>query len=256
VIGVVFDGTGLGADGTIWGGEFLVGGYHGYLRAAHLSPVPLPGGDRAAREPWRMALSHARAAGAIGVEERLASSVDRSALATIARMLESGTNAPLTSSMGRLFDAAAAIAGVLASASYEGEAAMRFEALAHKHVVDGAYPVELRSGATLGIDCAPLIRELASDVARGVEVGLIARRFHSAVVELVARACTVIRGRSGLERVVLSGGVFANAILGSEVPARLRAEGFEVFVHRNVPPNDGGLCLGQLAVAAHAAGAH
>jgi hydrogenase maturation protein HypF len=255
VIGVIFDGTGLGADGTIWGGELLVGGYRGYVRAAHLLPVPLPGGDRAAREPWRMALSHARAAGVTTVSDELARTLDHSALAIVTRMLESGTNAPPTSSMGRLFDAVAAIAGVLAVASYEGEAAMRLEALAQQQADDGAYPVELRPGEALGIDCAPLIREVARDAARGVELAIIARRFHSAVVELVARACSVIRARHGVDRVVLSGGVFANAILGGEVPARLREEGFTVFMHRNVPPNDGGLCLGQLAVAAHAAGA-
>ncbi|HMI94141.1 MAG TPA: carbamoyltransferase HypF [Polyangiales bacterium] len=251
VIGVCFDGTGLGSDGTLWGGELLVGGYAHCERAAHLATVALPGGDRAAREPWRAALSHARAAEASSVLDALQLRIDRRALQTATRMLETGLNAPLTSSIGRLFDAVAAIAGVLDVASYEGEAGLRLETLARRSHSRDAYPIVLAGTQPCVIECAPIICAVADDARRGVSPELIARRFHSAVIELVVQTCARLRELHRLERVVLSGGVFANAILSSELPQRLRDAGFVAFTHRAVPPNDGGLCLGQLAVAAH-----
>jgi len=251
VIGVCFDGTGLGPDGTLWGGELLAGGYAYCERAAHLATVALPGGDRAAREPWRAALAHARAAGASGVLDALQQRIERRALQTALRMLETGVNAPHTSSMGRLFDAVAAITGVLDHASYEGEAGLRLETFARRSNSRDAYPIALAGTRPCVVECAPIIRAVADDVRRGAATELIARRFHGTVVELVVQACTQLGALYGLERVVLSGGVFANAILSRELPQRLRDAGFAAFTHRTVPPNDGGLCLGQLAVAAH-----
>jgi hydrogenase maturation protein HypF len=166
-------------------------------------------------------------------------------------MLETGVNAPLTSSIGRLFDAVAAIAGVLDVASYEGEAGLRLESLARRSNGRDTYPIVLAGTRPCVVECAPIICAIADDVRRGVSPELIACRFHGTLIELVVQTCGRLREQYGLERVVLSGGVFANAILSSELPRRLRDAGFTAFTHRAVPPNDGGLCLGQLAVAAH-----
>jgi hydrogenase maturation protein HypF len=253
VIGVAFDGTGFGLDGAIWGGEFLVGDYRHFRRAAHLRYVGLPGGDRAVREPWRMAVAHLADAG-------LAPSVLRGRKAAevrvVQQMLERRFNTPLTCSAGRLFDAVAALAGVRDRVSYEGQAAVELEWLATGVTPDGAYPFELEEapgGDGAGeflVDTRPLIRAAARDAGRGGGAARIARRFHSAVVEMIAAVCGRLRQATGIGAAVLSGGVFMNALLTDEVSARLSGEGWRVYRHRQVPPNDGGLSLGQLAVAA------
>lgn len=260
VIGVIFDGAGLGTDGAIWGGEFLVGNYLQVRRMAHLRYVGMPGGERVVREPWRMAVAHLLDAGADSpVFNALASPT---ALRTLAKMLERGCNAPLTSSMGRLFDAVAAIAGVRAENSYEGQAAIELEWLAETSAAADSYPwelVETSSPDTFGdgqrspcwiVDPRPLIRALVADVGRGTPVRLLARRFHTSVVELILDVCGRIRDVTGLTEVVLSGGVFMNALLISEARDCLSAAGFSVYCHHRVPANDGGLSLGQLAIAA------
>jgi len=249
VIGVTFDGTGFGTDGAVWGGEFLVGDYRAFRRAATLRYVGLPGGDQAIREPWRMAVAHLVDA---EVELRpLKARLLPVEVRTVERMLERRINTPLTSSAGRLFDAVAALAGVRDRVSYEGQAAVELEWLATGVESDGTYPFALSPGENpLVVDTRPLIRALAEDTRRGVRTALIARRFHSTLVELIAAVCDRLRGATGLGAVVLSGGVFLNALLTREVSARLGADGFEVYRHRLVPPNDGGLSLGQLAVAA------
>src|SRR5438105_1199750 len=234
-IGVCFDGTGYGLDGTIWGGEFLVGDLGRVERAAHLLAVPMPGGEQAIREPWRMAVSYLRAAG----EEVEADGV-------LLRMLERGVSCPLTSSMGRLFDAAAAISGLRGRVSYEGQRAVELEWLATGADGEPPYPVELDGGI---VDTRPLIRALARDAREGLAATRIARRFHSGIVELIARTCVWLRDRGAPDSVALSGGVFMNAILLEEASQRLSALGFRVLRHRLVPPNDGGLALGQLAAA-------
>ena len=235
-IGVCFDGTGYGLDGTIWGGEFLVGDLRRVERAAHLLAVPMPGGEQAIREPWRMAVSYLRAAGE-----------DVEADGVLLRMLERGVSCPLTSSMGRLFDAAAAIAGLRGRVSYEGQRAIELEWLATGADGEPPYPVELDDGV---VDTRPLIRALARDAREGLAAARIARRFHSSVVELIARTCLWLRRRGAPDSVALSGGVFMNAILLEEASQRLSGLGFRVLRHRLVPPNDGGLALGQLAAAA------
>ncbi len=254
VLGVTFDGTGYGTDGAIWGGEFLVGDYRQVRRAAHLRYVGLPGGDRAVREPWRVALAQLLDAGEGSdiLERRL----PRSALRTVEKMLSRGFNTPLTSSAGRLFDAVAALAGVRDQVSYEGQAAVELEWLATDVPPDGAYPFDLTQGGQddstqpLNIDTRPLIRAVVGDVRCRVPAGLVARRFHTTLVELIAAVCDQLRRATGLDAVVLSGGVFLNALLTREVAGRLNRDGFRVYRHRLVPPNDGGLSLGQLAVAA------
>jgi hydrogenase maturation protein HypF len=257
VIGVSFDGTGYGTDGAIWGGEFLIADYAHFDRAAHLRYVGLPGGDSAVRGPWRMAASHLLDAGcswdALG-------RIDQVKLRTIGAMLERRINTPLTSSAGRLFDAVASLAGVRDVVSYEGQAAIELEWLATTVPADTSYPFELVGGNCSGdgapvpieIDTRPLIRALVADVQRGTDQARIARRFHSTIVEIVASACAAIRESSRLNAIALSGGVFMNALVATESAARLSAHGFRVYRHVLVPPNDGGICLGQLAIGAAA----
>jgi hydrogenase maturation protein HypF len=278
VIGVIFDGTGYGMDGAIWGGEFLLGDYRGFRRVAHLRYVPMPGGDQAIRESWRMAVTYLLEAGldpdtldtlvpkhCLGTPRHSQTEFGNEGLAgggvrMIARMIERGFNSPPTSSAGRLFDAVAALIGLRQKVSYEGQAAMELEAIAATMDADHAYPSDLieappsaarsASKGLVVIDTRPLIATIASEAENGVEPARIARRFHSTVVEIIAAACCHIRQETGIETVVLSGGVFLNALLTQEVPARLGTDGFRVYRHESVPPSDGGLCLGQLAIAA------
>jgi hydrogenase maturation protein HypF len=250
VIGVTFDGTGYGSDGAVWGGEFLIGDYSGFRRAAHFRYVAMPGGDQAIREPWRMALAHLIDAGVTDapVKARLLPLQVR----TIARMIERRLNAPPTSSAGRLFDAVASLAGVRDRVSYEGQAAAELEWLASGRGSGGSYPyrVEPDSTGALRIDVRPLVAAAADDVRHGVDNATIARRFHDALADVVVDVCGRLREATGIGAVVLSGGVFLNALLTSQTCARLTRDGFRVYRHRLVPPGDGGLSLGQLAVAA------
>lgn len=253
VIGVAFDGAGLGTDGAIWGGEFLVAEYADFRRVAHLRYVPLPGGDQAARHPWRAAVAQAIDAGCD--PKRLPLVPSPAELRTTERMIERGIHCPLTSSMGRLFDAVAAMTGLRASATFEGQAAMELEWQATGFDADGSYPFELTRVASapdspLEIDTRPLVRAVLSDAGRGIDRRLIARRFHTTIAEMIVAVCGRIHREAGLDRTVLSGGVFLNALLLQEATARLTDEGFQVFRHRLVPTNDGGISFGQLAVAA------
>ncbi len=255
VIGVTFDGTGFGTDGTIWGGEFLMGDYRAFQRLAHLRPVAMPGGDRAIREPWRMAASYLADAGQD--VSMLSGVIPASSLRVVETMIVRRINAPTTSSAGRLFDAVAALAGVRQQVSYEGQAAIELEWLASGVDADGAYAFdveETREGTpavqTLVLDMRPTIIEVVGDVRRRVAPAVIGRRFHATIVEMIARVCARLRARTGVDAVVLSGGVFLNALLAEGAAARLDDDGFRVYRHRRVPPNDGGLSLGQLAIAA------
>ena len=252
VIGVAFDGNGYGSDGAVWGGEFFTGDYREFRRSAHLRYVAMPGGDRAIREPWRMAAAHLADAGQD--PGLLQGRVPPAALATVHQMIERRLNAPLTSSAGRLFDAVSALAGVRSHVSFEGQAAMELESLAadadHDADTVGVYSFAIEPGTPLVIDTRPLIAEAADEARRGRSASVIARRFHATLVEIVARVCTRLAEDTGLDAVVLSGGVFLNAWLTREVCGRLARDGFRVYRHRRVPPGDGGLCLGQLAIAA------
>ena len=238
-IGVIFDGMGYGSDGAAWGGEFLVGDARHFERAACFTEVPLPGGDAAAREPWRMAVSHLHHAGIDPLTHAVA---ERENVRGLLRMIEAGVNAPLTSSVGRLFDAVACLANVADRTSHEGAAAMALEARA----LPGAapYPFGLIEGTPLRVDTAPLIRSLVDD-----DVARVASRFHATLVDIVSAVVERIAARTGLSTVALSGGVFQNALLAETLRARLRLDGLSVLTHRSVPPNDGGISLGQLAIA-------
>jgi hydrogenase maturation protein HypF len=245
VIGVAFDGTGYGTDGTIWGGEFLVGDYRQFRRAAHLRNVGMPGGEQAIRQPWRMAASHLADSGCESpawVQRQSASW-----LQATSKMLTSGFNTHVTSSAGRLFDAVASLIGVRDACSYEGQAAVELESLAASASEDGVYPWSFEEPV---IDTRPLIRAVVDDVNRGVAAAAIARRFHEVMADLIAGVCKRLADETGLDAVVLSGGVFLNALLAGLAKQQLTKQGLRVFTHRHVPPNDGGLSLGQLAVAA------
>jgi hydrogenase maturation protein HypF len=250
-IGVVFDGSGYGSDGTMWGGEFLVGDRRGFRRAAHLRPAPLPGGDRAAREPWRMALVHLEAAG-VAADPFLGEipAYDR---AFVRRLAAPHARAPLTSSVGRLFDAAASVLGLCHRASYEAQAALALEDCAAAAEPDGAPELPDEYHLSLAgdvLDPGPLLRALAHDRRRGEAAALLAHRFHGALAAAVAQVSARLREATGLETVALSGGVFANAVLLGMTRAQLARAGFRVLEQARVPTNDGGLALGQLAVAA------
>jgi hydrogenase maturation protein HypF len=248
VIGVAFDGTGYGIDGAVWGGEFLIGDYRAFRRAAHFRNVAMPGGEQAIREPWRMALAHLADAGCdVGPFREHAGSTGT---AGILRQIERRFNAPMTSSVGRLFDAVAALAGVRQRVSFEGQAAIELEGLASDTTDEAVYPYDIVSGSSLIIDTRPLIAQVADDVQRGCAASVIGRRFHSSLVEVVAQVCSQLAKETGLSKVVLSGGVFMNVLLTTETVARLTRDGLRVYRHQTVPTNDGGLCLGQLAVAA------
>ncbi|MEU7034633.1 carbamoyltransferase HypF [Streptomyces sp. NPDC046237] len=259
VIGVAFDGTGYGLDGAVWGGEFLVADYAGFSRFAHLAYVPLPGGDAAVRRPYRMALAHLRAAG-LAAEPALpctrACPVEE--LPVLARQLTRGLNCVPTSSMGRLFDAVSSLAGICHHAGYEAQAAIELEAAALREPAvaeDGRYVFRLgsrRAGAPLTADPAPLLAAVAEDVLGGTSAAVVAARFHRAVARLVRTVCAAARSETGVETVALTGGVFANTVLSSACAHGLREDGFTVLRHRRIPPNDGGLALGQLVVAARA----
>ncbi|CAN5818971.1 carbamoyltransferase HypF [soil metagenome] len=248
VIGVAFDGSGYGGDGTIWGGEFLVGDARAVERLAHLRTITMPGGEQAVREPWRMAMSHLLDA---GDDAGMVTSRHPTAAPVIERMIAQGLNAPLTSSAGRLFDAVAALAGLRDQVSFEGQAAMELESLAATAASDGSYPMEIAAAdRMLILDTRPLIRAVAQDVRSGCSASLIARRFHEGLAGGIAAVCGRIRELTGVTSVVLTCGVFLNALLTEKCIDRLTPSGFRVYRHRVVPPNDGGLSLGQLAVAA------
>jgi len=254
VIGFSFDGTGYGTDGNIWGGEVLIADYERFVRAAHLAYVPLPGGAAAIREPWRMAVSYlldAIGEGALRVEIPFTRAIDRRKGQMIAKMIAQRINSPLTSSCGRLFDAIAALIGVRHSASYEGQAAVELEMRARRSNDTRAYPFDLyRKGGLCQIGSRPLIRSIVEDLGRGISVETIGRRFHNGLVETLAVLSQRLREETGLNRVCLSGGTFQNELLLGGLTAKLRDASFKVYAPSQVPSGDGGLSLGQAAVAA------
>ena len=261
-----FDGTGFGSDGTIWGGEFFVAeaapGLRPFAprRAAHLEPFALPGGDAAILHPWRSALATLRAAGCpwrAGLPPVDAASDEERRV--LARQIERRINCPLTSSMGRLFDAVAALAGASQSITYEAEAAMRLESLAGAGAADGhgeddggAYRFRVAGPdvAPLVIDWRGLVAEVARDVGDGLPATLIARRFHRGVARMIVAVCERLRDATGVGVVGLTGGVFQNAVLVGLAVEMLHSAGFDVLLHEQVPANDGGLALGQAVIAA------
>ncbi|MDP2731623.1 MAG: carbamoyltransferase HypF [Hoeflea sp.] len=256
-VGVILDGLGLGTDGTIWGGEFLVGGYAGFDRAGHFTPVPLPGGARSMRGPWRNTVAHLGTAFGPDWFARVSGMPLGAALAArplnlIEQMMAQKLNSPLSSSAGRLFDAVAGALGLCADGQqYEGQAAMELEALAQPCLA-GASGYEVAFTSDQGqyvLSWVPLWEGLTGDIARGAAPGVIAARFHLGLASAVAETAMRIAETAGIRRIVLSGGVMQNRILLEALHRRLRGEGYDVVTHGRVPANDGGLSLGQAAIA-------
>lgn len=241
-IGAIFDGTGFGPDGTVWGGEILVGDLHGFERAGHLWPVALPGGDQAVREPWRMACAWLKAAG----DERPLEGIDPDRWRAVSRLVETGLATPATTSMGRLFDAMSALCGLRTHVTYEGQAAIELEAACDPSA-HGGYEIDAVAGV---LDARPVILAARRDLARGVNPGVVATRFHNALADATATECERLARARGLDTVALSGGSFQNRRLLERTATRLAGAGLRVLVPTRLPPNDGGVSFGQAAIAA------
>ncbi len=250
VLGVAWDGSGYGDDGTIWGGEFLLCDRAASRRVAHLRAVPMPGGERAIHEPWRMALAHLRDAGIDASACELAP--DARAARVVEQMLEKRLHCPLTSSAGRLFDAVSALCGVRRSTSYEGQAAIELEWAALRASADDAsYDFDLvDEAAGTVVDTRPLLRAVVRELRAGVDTARVARRFHATLGRLLAELCLRLAREHEVDRVVLGGGVFANALLVEAAERRLERSGLSVYRPELYPAGDGGLSLGQLGIAA------
>ena len=249
-IGVIFDGIGYGADGNIWGGEFLIGDLSSYERVGHFRYQPMPGGDLATKEPWRMALSYLQSTyGEVPDGVNAFAGIADNELRLVGQAIMKGINTPLTSSCGRLFDAVAALLGLRQKVSFEGQAAMQLEMIADP-VQSQSYPYQLlHVDGQIVFDPLPLIDAITKDNFSGRPVAEIAGRFHFTLAVMIAEICIQVRQQRGLSLVALSGGVFQNCLLTELTLAQLEKSGFKVLTHSLVPPNDGGLALGQAVVA-------
>jgi hydrogenase maturation protein HypF len=261
VIGVAADGTGYGTDGAVWGCEMMTADLLGFERLAHLTYVPLPGGEQAVRQPWRMAavyLAQAYGDAFWELDIPFVRELDRAKWHVLAQMIARGINSLPTSSLGRLFDAVAALIGLRSEVLYEGQAAIELEMLAQQQEQGihkgqpGIYPftIRMKDHMPTTLDVAPMFRAIVSNIQQGVPASQIASRFHRSITELLATVCFGAREQTGLNVVALSGGVFQNRLLLEQLVTRLEEMAFQVYMNRRVPPNDGGISLGQLAVAA------
>jgi len=273
VIGVAFDGTGMGSDGHIWGGEFLVADYCSFDRVGHLEYLPLPGGDAAIKRPYRTAIGYVLsllgkdtlmaiiASGAKHPPVAFIGEISEIEIGIIKRQIENGLNSPLTSSMGRLFDAVSALVNIRGEIDYEGQAAVELEMAAY------AYHCEERSDEAISNDkesypyriivdegmrivqLRDLLSAIIEDLEQGVSSGRISVRFHNTIARMTDEMCRLIADETGIKQVVLSGGVFQNRLLLRKTIKLLENSGFQVFAHKQVPCNDGGISLGQAVVA-------
>lgn len=257
VIGVAADGTGYGLDGTIWGGEILLADRRDFRRLLHLQHLLLPGGEQAVRQPWRIALAwlwqvYGAALHELGLP--LVQHLDQGQWRTLHQMLVRGINTPRTSSMGRLFDAVGALLGLRSTVQYEGQAAIELEMIATPTLpTTRTYPFDITQpmGEQAGLlQTDVLLHALVDDLRAGVDTATIAGTFHATVAAMLLAGCQAVREQHGVQQVALSGGVFQNRLLLESLIASLRADGFSVYTNQQVPPNDGGLSLGQAAVAA------
>ncbi len=252
VIGLSFDGTGYGEDKSFWGGEVLIADLKNYTRAAHMSYVPMPGGEAAIREPWRMAVSYLVDAfgneipdtGVLGLKDIESRKID-----IIKEMILKKINSPDTSSLGRLFDGVAALCGIRNKVAYEGQAAMELEMSAGEITNEG-YDYEWSSGEVLKIKPGPIIKGVVKDIKGNIHPSIISSRFHTTLIRLFTEMCSVIHKEKDLDRVVMSGGVFQNSLLLTGMVKALEEKQFKVYTHKLVPFNDGGISLGQAVVAA------
>jgi len=252
VLGLSFDGTGFGMDGAIWGGEVLIADHAEFTRGAHLDYFPMPGSTSAITEPWRMAVSYLY--GTFGeqmwaLDLPLLAEIGETNLRIITQMIDRGINAPQTSSLGRLFDGIAAMVGIRSRVNFEGQAAMELE-MQSAEGDDGIYGFRWSPGPVRRIDIRPLIREITGDITSGISRNLIGGKFHRTLIALFTQLAEDLRRETGLDRVVLSGGVFQNVWLLSGFIRSLERNRFTVYTHRVVPTNDGGISLGQAVAAA------
>lgn len=256
-IGVIFDGNGYGDDGHMWGGEFLLGDLYGFERLGHLDYVAMPGGDAATREPYRMAISYLRHSFGVDLPDiELLRQLPTEIVPLLLQMIDKKVNTPLTSSCGRLFDAVAALLMVRQRVGYEGQAAIELEQRIELDTLDyismEPYPIVLDADVVEGpfrVDVRPMIRGIVADIEAGMLTSTISRRFHASVAHMVVAGACHIRNQHHVNSVVLSGGVFQNRHLTEMALHLLRCEQFEVYCHHRVPPNDGGLALGQAVIA-------
>jgi len=251
VIAVTFDGTGYGEDGTIWGGEILIAELSRYMRVGYLSPVLMPGGTSAIKNPWQMAISYLY--GVYGKEFLEFSlpfleGIPGDKVKNIIKLIEKKINSPVTTSCGRLFDGVASIAGIRNSVNYEGQAAVEFEQAIDGITNDSYHMYFERQGNEFVIMWDMLITEVVDDVLSGKNAGYISAKFHSGLAKIVTEVCLDVSKQSGLSDVVLSGGVFMNMYLLERVVRGLRTEGLNVFTHNSIPTNDGGISVGQLLI--------
>jgi hydrogenase maturation protein HypF len=247
VIGLSFDGTGYGTDGKIWGGEILLASYADFERVAHLEYLPLPGGDSATRHPWRIAVGYAEALGLDIEGLPFLDSVDREALRIIRQQVQKKLNSPETSSMGRLFDAVSSMVAIRNEVSYEAQAAMELEVQSKAWLAEAnPYPFEIEGGM---IRLEKLLGSVIADIRENKPAGWVGARFHHAVTRMVVEFSEQLRRSNGIKEVVLSGGVWQNQVLLDLASGALKEKGFVVFTHQLTPANDGGLSLGQAAIA-------
>jgi hydrogenase maturation protein HypF len=256
-LGVSWDGTGYGLDGTVWGGEFFLVTNETVERVAHLRPFRLPGGDKAVKEPRRAALGllHEWSGGRdnfmLHMQHKTVRPFSARELATLRSMLAKKLNSPLCSSVGRLFDVVASLVNLRQKIRFEGQAAMELEFALDGVDTDETYSLSLVARhSSLVLDWSPMIETILADIERGVSTGVISARFHNALVE----AIVAVARRAGQNRVVLSGGCFQNRYLTERAVRRLQAEGFRPYWHQRVPPNDGGIALGQVVAALRPSG--
>ncbi len=248
-IGVSFDGTGYGLDGNIWGGEFLLGDLRDFKRVGHLSHIPLAGGEETVRKPYRMALCYL-----LSIDRELPSYLHRNFLEIVKdeevealeSMIRTGFNTVMTSSSGRLFDAVSAILGTREINTYEAQSAMELEMIADKKE-EGCYPTEIKEN--LVFDQLSIFSSVLEEIKKGIEREKISARFHNTIAHLILEGCKILRERTGLNKVALSGGVFQNLYLFRKVVSLLSENGFSVLYHKKVPTNDGGISLGQAIIA-------
>ncbi len=252
VIGVSFDGTGYGTDGHIWGGEFMVADFKGFTRKAHLEYLPLPGGAAAIKKPYRTATGYLYTLG-IDADEKLPflKNIDSSEIDIIKRQVDKVINTPLTSSMGRLFDAVAALTDIRGVVEYEAQAAIDLETYATEATDEtGSYPFGVAEENDVKIiTVLDMFNNIIDDMHHHTSKSVIASRFHNTVTEMILRLCQSISTETGLKKAALSGGVFQNRLLLRKAIASLESDGFEVYTHRQVPCNDGGISLGQVVIA-------
>jgi hydrogenase maturation protein HypF len=253
VIGLAMDGTGYGTDGTAWGGEVLAADEIEFRRAGHIRPYPLPGAERAVKEPWRVAASLLRES--FGgtwrdVARKLPLREREDHFDVLENMMTQGFNSPLTSSLGRVFDGVAAIVGTRQAVSFEGQAAMELETLATGRT-RRSYPYEImRDGDKTVLDLRPLVRAVAKERIKGKDPAAIAAAFHRTIIGAIAAMAVAVREQTALGRAVLSGGCFQNRVLLEGTAQELEKAGFEVYTHQMLPANDGCIALGQAVVAA------